>query len=360
MTFIRRTLYHSAGALHKLLLLVIPIIFAVAILLSSPTYIENALKESRVYDQFVSNVLDNSLQQSNDANTQKILSDPEVKAAAEKSFNPTLLQSSTENVLNGVFAWMQGKTPEPQFRIDLTNARADLSNNVAVYAEKRANSLPACTLTQLRQLNPNIDLLEIPCLPPGVNVHALAQDYSQKFLASSDFLSDPVITNETIAKNNGGKPLSEQLNGVPKAYSLLNLTKWILLMLALVLTGLLIFARRNRRAGVKHVAWTLIGVAVFLIINLIIYWFLFDRANTNRAASDAVQAMWIDGAQSLVREFNKVILWFSAGYLVLGSGMLAYLRFRPAGTPVGTGTPPPKETAEEKPTTEAEPHSENK
>lgn len=345
MTFIRHFLYHSAGAVHKLSLLLLPIVFALTVLLSSPTYIEQALQDSRVYDQFVPTVLDNSQKQTTDPDTKKILAEPEIKAAAEKSFSPALLQSSTESVLNGIFAWMQGKTPEPQFRIDLTNAKADLSNNVAVFAEKRANSLPACTLQQLRQLNPNIDLLEIPCLPPGINVHALAQDYSQKFLTSGDFLSDPVITNETIAKNNGGKPLSEQLHGVPEAYSALNILKWVLILLAIALTALLILGRRNRRTGAKHVAWTLIGVAVFMLINLIIYWFLFDRANAHRAATDAVQAMWIDGAQSIIAQFNKIILWWTAGYAVIGAAILVYFRFRPVPIPIkttGTSASEPK------------------
>jgi hypothetical protein len=332
MTFIRRFLYHSAGALHKFVLLLLPLVFGVAVLLSSPTYIEKALKESRVYDQFVSTVIDNSQKESTDPDSKEILSQPEIKAAAEKSFTPALLQSSTESVFNGVFAWIQGKTTEPEFRIDLTNAKADLSKNVAAYAEKRANSLPPCTLEQLRQMSPDIDLLQIQCLPPGINVSALAQEYSQKFLNDGDFLKDPVITNETIAENNDGKPLSEQLSGAPKAYSALHLTKWILLALALALTALLIFARRDRRAGLRHVAWSLIGVATFLIIMLIIYWFVFDNANASRAAADAVQAMWVDGAQSLARQFNKVVLWFSAGYLVIGGGLLLFLRLRPNRT----------------------------
>lgn len=338
MTLIRSFLYHSAGTVHKLSLLLLPIIFALAVLLSSPKYIEQAFKDSRVYNQFVSTVIDNSQQQTTDPATKKILAQPEIKAAAEKSFSPALLQSSTENVINGLFAWMQGKTAEPQFRVDLTNARVELSTNIAAFAEKRANSLPACTLQQLRQLNPDIDLLEIPCLPPGVNIHALAQDYSQKFLASGDFLSDPVITNETIAKNNGGKPLSEQLKGVPTLYSTLNILKWVLLILSVVLTGLLIFGRRNRRAGASHVAWTLLGVGVFMLITLVIYWFLFDRANAHRAATDIVQAMWIDGAQSIITQFNKIILWWTAGYLVLGAGLLAFLRFRPEVTTERLGT----------------------
>jgi hypothetical protein len=41
--------------------------------------------------------------------------------------------------------------------------------------------------------------------------------------------------------------------------------------------------------------------------------------------------MWIDGIQSLIREYNKVILWFIAGYAVIGVGLLVYLRFRFVG-----------------------------
>jgi hypothetical protein len=333
MTFIRHFLYQSAGIFHKLLVLVLPLVFALAILFSSPKYIEHALEQSRVYDQFVATVIDNSQKDSTEADTKKILADPEIKAAAEKSFTPALLQTSAENVINGVYAWMQGKTAEPQFRVDLTNAKAELSKNVAVYAEKRANSLPPCTFQQLRQLSPDIDLLEIPCLPPGANVSALAQQYSQKFLTNGDFLSDPVITNETIAKDNDGKPLSEQLAALPKAYSAVNLFKWVLLGLVLALTGLLIFGRRDRRAGIRHVAWTFVGVGTFLLILLTVYWFVFDHANSSLAATDTAQAMWMDGAQSLMRAFNKIIVWFSVGYLALGAGMLAYLRFRPLNNP---------------------------
>jgi hypothetical protein len=334
MTFIRKFLYHTAGVGFKLLLLLIPVVFASAIVLSSPKYIENALKESRVYDQFVSTVIDNSKDKATNENNKKLLSDPDIKAAAEKSFSPALLQSSTENVINGIFAWMQGKTTEPEFRIDLTNAKAELSTNVAAYAEKRANGLPQCTLQQLRQMDPNIDFLEIPCVPPGVNVHTLAQEYSQKFLADSDFLSDPVITNETIAKNNDGKSLSDSLSGVPKAYSTVDTLKWILLALTIGLGALLVFARRDRRAGVKHLAWALLGVGTFLVIELIIYWFLFDRANAAREAADTVQAMWIDGAKALMREFNKILVWFSAIYLLLGAGLVAWLRMRPTNMPI--------------------------
>jgi hypothetical protein len=110
--------------------------------------------------------------------------------------------------------------------------------------------------------------------------------------------------------------------------------KWILLALTIGLGALLVFARRDRRAGVKHLAWALLGVGTFLVIELIIYWFLFDRANAAREAADTVQAMWIDGAKALMREFNKILVWFSAIYLLLGAGLVAWLRMRPTNMPI--------------------------
>ena len=351
MTFLKKFIYHLAASFHKLFVLLLPLVFAISILASSPKYIEHALKESNVYDQFVPMVLDKSRDQASDQDSKELLADPGIKAAAEKAFTPQLLQTSAENVINGVFAWMQGLTTEPQFTIDLTSARTELGNNIAAYAEKRAKSLPTCTLQQLRTMSPDIDLLQIPCVPPGVDVSALAQQYSQKFLNDSDFLKDPVITSQTITKNNG-RSLADQLRAVPPVYHALNVSRWILLGVVLLLTALLIFARRNKRAGVKHVAWTLIGVATFLVIYLIIYWFVFDHATTARAATNVDQALWTDGAKALIHDFNKIILWFSAGYIALGSTALVTLRFWPKQpTQTQTDTPQP-ETATEVPPAE--------
>ena len=329
MTFLKGFLYHSTAIVHKILLLALPLVFSLAVLLSSPTPIEKALKESRLYDEFVSSVIDKSEKEATNKDAKDILAQPEIQAAAEKAFTPALLQSSTENVLEGVFAWAQGKTTEPEFRIDLTNAKAELAKGIAAYAEKRANSLPPCSVAQLRTLSPDIDLLEVPCLPPGFNAAAQADAYSQKFLSEGDFLKDPVITNKTIADNNNGKSVSEQLSAVPKAYAALNAAKWLILGAVLLLTALLIFARKNRVAGAKHVAWTLLGVGIFLAILMIVYWYVFDKAQASPATADKTSAMWMDGIKSLITDFNRTLSYFTAGYLLVGASILGYLRLRP-------------------------------
>ncbi len=160
----------------------------------------------------------------------------------------------------------------------------------------------------------------------------------------SDFLKDPVITNQTITKQNNGEPLSEKLDGVPQAYSALNAGKWILFSLVVLLSALLVFARKDRRAGAKHVAWTLLSVGVFFVIIMIVYWFVFDRAQTARAVADATQAMWVDGAKSLITDFNRVLTKFSIGYIVIGGTILGLLRLRPVDKELAKAPEPVAET----------------
>ena len=339
MNFLKKALYQGTGAVFKLLLLLVPIIFALAIVLGTPKHIETALKESRVYDQIVGVIIDNSKKDVKDNNTQEVLNQPEIQAAAEKAFNPTVLRGASENFLNGVYGWVQGKTTEPQFSIDLTTPKNQLVQGVTDYAKKRADGLPVCTLQQLRSLNPNMDLLSVPCVPPGTNTQTLANQFAQDFQNGADFLNKPVISNETITKNNDGQSIGQKLKAVPKAYKAVQTGKWVLFVLTLGLGALLIFCRRNRRAGIRHVAWGMIGVATFLLIAQIVYWFMFDKVNKG-GTNTATQVMVLDGAKALIREFNKVLLWFIAGYAIVGAGLLVFLKMKFSPAPNGPALDP--------------------
>ena len=293
----------------------------------SPASIENALKESRVYEQFVTVVLDSSEEQARDNDAKQILSDPQVRAAIEKSFSPSLLERSTSAVINGVYKWLQGDTAEPAFVVDFSEAKTSLVSNLTDVAKKRASGLPECTVAQLQSLSPNTDLLSLPCLPPGFDINQASDQFSQQILSDVEFLDKPVITNETLAKD--GQPLiGKDLEQLPKAYQAAQAAKWIALALVAGLGLLLIFARHDHRAGLRHVAWAMLGVAVFWGITLAMYWFAFDQANKTVAGIDATRAMVLDGAQVIMRDLNKVIGIFAGAYLLLGGGVLIFLRMR--------------------------------
>lgn len=344
-------LYHITGAVFKVLLVLLPLVFAATIVFGSSASLEHAARESRVYEQFVSVVLDNSKDQAKDPQAQQLLSDPEIRSAIEESFPPQLLETSGSSVIQGVFAWLQGKTAEPEFTIDLSSAKSALMANVTEVAKKRADGLPVCTIAQLRTFDPNTDLLSLPCIPPGTDITAASQQFSSQLIDDAEFLNNPVITNQTLAAD--GQPLvNEKAQKLPKLYQAAQTARWILLGVVLALGLLLVFARRNRRAGVRHVAWSLLGAATFWIIAMAAYWFMFDKANTAGAEQQDVQAMLLDGGKVLLTDLNRVIGICAGVYVALGGGLLVLLRFTKPHTTeaVAPGNEPdtPKEASSDK------------
>lgn len=328
MSTTRKILYHAAGILFKTTLLILPLVFAITFVLSSPASIEKALKESHVYDQFVGIVLDKSQEQAPDPTTKLLLANPGVRAAIEKSFPPQLLESSASSVIKGAFAWLQGKTPEPEFTMDFSEAKTALISNLTAFAQKRTSGLPICTVEQAQTLNPRTDLLSLPCLPPGFDVNQSSQQFSEQLLNDVDFLDKPIITNKTLAKEGQTSLVSGDLQQLPEAYQAAQNAKWLVLVVAFVLAALLIFVRHDRRAGLRHVGWALVGVGVFWTVSLVAYWFMFDKFNQAGASIDSTQAMILDGAQVILADLNRVVAVFVGCYIVIGGTVLVALKLR--------------------------------
>lgn len=328
MSFIRRFFYYSTSLVFRLLLLLVPVVFAVTLVFSNPGTITGALKGSGIYDQFIDLVLDASAKENNDQTAKDLLNDPEVRTIAKQAFTPELLERSSNDVVQGIYDWLNGKTPEPQFTLDLSSAKTTLLNGLSQYAEKRASGLPPCTAAQLQTLDLESDLLNLPCLPPGLTAKQVGDRFSEQLLTNADVLDKPVITNQTIADQNNGKSLTADVQNVPDTFQTAQDLRWVVMIPVVLLGLLLIFARRDRRAGLRHVSWALISVAAFLVIMLLAYWFVFNKVGSSLAKDDEVQVLVINGARVILNDLTTVMTWFAVGYAVVGAGTLLLLKYR--------------------------------
>lgn len=324
MSFARKFIYQLTGSFFKLLLLLLPVVFALTLVLGNPDSVKKVLKQSGAYDKFVDVTLDNSQKEADDPQTKQLLSDPEIRSVIEQSIPPELLARSTEPVIQGFYDWLQGKTDEPQFSIDLSEAKDSLAINLGAYAEKRAEGLPICTLQQLRTVDFN-NFLALPCRPPGTSPQQIGQQFSQQLVGDAKFLNDPVITNETIAKDNNGRTFGSDTNEIPKIYQAVQAGKWVLLGLAIGLALILVFAHRDRRAGVRHVAWALLLAGVFFAILIVVYALTFGRA-PSLEGTNSIAALQLEAAKVLITDLNKITMWFAGAYIAIGGGLLLYLR----------------------------------
>jgi len=347
MQFVRKFFRGLASYLFKLFILLTAVVAALVLTFHSPKKIEKSLNDSGVYTTFVDSALQEAQKSNKEGDTSNIpTNDPAVKAAAKQAFTPQLLQQSTENVLNGTYAWLSGNTPSPNFKIDLSGAKQNFANSVGMAAAQRVSSLPACTTAQLQQLTTDIDPFSLTCLPPGFDIDAAQNKVTNDIASSKDFLGTPIITPQNLPKNSQGKTVFDQLANAPKIYKWVSASPWLLAILAVLSGGITIALYESRRHGIRNLAISLSGAGIFLLI----IGYLDDKiiARINRpdgalgkSLKGSFQQTAIKAVNSISHSVIQVLIWFGIGYLVIGVGALIALHFT---KPSSKSKPPAADT----------------
>lgn len=343
MQFVKKLTRGLLSSLLKFLLFTLAIVASILMVFGSPTQLKNTIKQSGIYGSIVDNALDTANQKSQenpDNNGGGIPFDrPEVRAAVKTALSPQFLQSSTEQVLDSIYRWLDNKTPTPDFRIDLTGPKQALANSLGDYAVTRAQSLPVCTVQQLRQLqqsgvNPNkVEPFDATCLPRGFNAASLKQQVVDKVANNGDLLKDPVISVDTLKKNDQGQDPFQKLAKVPKIFHLIKLAPYVLGAVAILSGTGLIFLYDERRRGLRNISITLLGTGLFLLIGAWLETFLIKKANGptgplgKQLASNSFQGPISKMVTSLSSALANKMYIFCAVFIVIGAGTLVALHF---------------------------------
>lgn len=200
--------------------------------------ISSTLAEADVYENIVPALIDNFDTEEADSNKPDIFNeeppvegfegrqenmlsfdDPEIRKIFEDSITPEILQTEIEGVLKDVYAWLEGEQEKLTFEINLTQVRANLTENISNYVVNRVDALPECTSIEQAQ---STDIFSLDCRPPGFNA-AEAESEIQQGVSEFELFEDSKITEETIQDNNDDeKSLEEQLEPVRNVYSSLS------------------------------------------------------------------------------------------------------------------------------------------
>lgn len=261
MHVLRKIAVWLAVAFLPLLLIMFATNYAILHSVGSAIEVKKVIKDSKLYDSAI-DILLKETDNPNQTGQGGIRSDnPVVKDALQKAFPPKLIQSSTENYIDGVYSWLDGKTETPQFRIDLTEAKNTFVNEVAAGAQARAASLPACPRGQIEFSDP----FAATCLPQGVSP-AVAADKIRQDLAGGqeNFLKNPVITADTF-KNKNNQPVFSESSPLSENYQRLKKTQVILPVLAILALATIIFLSDSHRKGLKRAGITLLVVGITML-----------------------------------------------------------------------------------------------
>lgn len=304
----------------------------------TPQPLKQALSNSGIYSSFTHNFVQDQVA----TDTSQIpLQQPEIQAAIQKAFPPTLLEQNSNKIIDGTYDWVQGRSDSPDFAVNLSDAKNNLANYIADYVRTRSAALPVCNYAQLSELGSisNIDPYKATCRPGQISPDAIAEQAKQDVL-TSDFLNNPELTASTI-KSSDGKTLQEQLKVVPEAYKWTIYTMYATGATAVLAMVIIIALQRNHiRNACKHFGRILLTIGT---ISAAIAWltsFAIDKVShilAENATSTTLQAKIVAIFGSLAHDMQKWWIGYGVVLIILGIAALVVRKFVAAPQPATAG-----------------------
>jgi hypothetical protein len=309
-----------------------------------PATVKKLMAESGIYDSVVPNILSqvNSISTSyGDIST----ADPAIQKAAKVSLPPMYIQQNTDLAIDNVYQWLDGKIPQPNFKIDLTGAKVLFANNIADVLQKRLVALPPCTLAQSRAIaeSGNFNAENATCLPAGISVATIAEQSKSSIINQQDFLKNLNIDSASI-KNNQGQPVFEQplVKNIPVQYQRAKKTPMILSVLTLLCGLGVVFLSASWQKGLRHIG---INLLVIGLIMLVFSWVFNRTVSTNIVPKVKVDnAIFQQDLRSLITDVSQQIdknYWYFGGlYTALGAAAIVGAEiFMRRASPTAIATP---------------------
>lgn len=304
--------------LLPLLLFSLALDFGIMRIVGHSGSIKKIIADSGLYNNVVSDAL-------NQAQTQPggniSLSDSAIGQAANKALSPAVLQDSTNQVIDGIYAWLDGKTSQPNFKVDLSGAKSTFARAVGAAAETRAASLPPCNTQPV-----SFDAFSTTCLPKGLSAPAAGQAAQESILSRQGFLDNPVITPGSIKDSNNQSVFETKFKDAPQQYQRAKKTPYILATLSVLAALGIVLLNSSWQRGLRRVGITMgvVGIVMLLfawgttqVVNSrVLAQLKFDnsllqadgRALVKNLASSIEHNYWLFGASYMAL---GIVAWFS-------------------------------------------------
>lgn len=317
--------------------------------------VEQWLGESKLYEHFVSNAVQQGQAAVGSASENNVtsLSDTAVQDAAKSAFSQDLVRKSVSTVIESNYAWLRGETDTPEFTIDLSDAKRSFAEEVGTFTTTHLASLPACTNAQLATLQ-NTDPLRATCRPPNIDPKVAGQEVTQQILDSDELLSNPVLTAQTINPDPASQkePYYEKFSQLPKAYQFGEKLPYIFAGLIILSATVFMLLYSPKKRGIR---WTSIILAVagaLLLTTTFTADIAFKQAEDrifNAATDGEVQKSLASFFDQVQNASTQIQMYFGIGFLVLAVILFFASRTRKEIGPTEPNLPPisAEQTAQE-------------
>lgn len=288
--------------------------------------VKNILSESGAYENAAPLLIKEFEKESKKSRGDVSLKNPEVKKIASETFDGQFIKGASENIIDELYGWLEGKTDRPHFKVELQPARKEFADKLGDYAIKRFDKLPPC---QIGQLQADFNVLDTKCAPPGVTKKAIRSSINKSVAEDSQVISDQAVKTDNF-KDEQGREVHESFENAPKVFQAAKLLPVFIMIIGLLAASGLIFLSGTRAKGFKRVGVSLAAAALLL---LLIPVFLNGLAERTFAQSPDPWASEV--LSPVIQGFNSATLpiynWFGIGSLLAAiTCLLIWWRLRQA------------------------------
>jgi hypothetical protein len=193
------------------------------------------------------------------------LDNPQVQKFLGTSLDNSKVQAEGDQAVDGIYNWLEGKSPQPKISIDVSPDSSSLSDAATKYAA----TLPACAPGQSPGTDVAANPLAATCLPPGVSVDAIRSYVNSQIADNPALTATPPLTQDDI-KLTQGKTIMDSFGFAPKVYhwaQLLPLISGVAIIIFMVLLLLILRPVRGTRSIGKHLlsVGITLGVCAWLL-----------------------------------------------------------------------------------------------
>lgn len=264
-----------AGLVFRGMLLLAVAATATVVIAGNSKHVKSALDATKAYERFVPAVMKSYSAQSQSSESIP-LNDPQIQQIASNAFPPDLLKTNAEMVVDSFYKWLNGKTVAPAFRVDLTDNKQKLAEDLGNHAIIRLSGKPVCTVLPA-QINP----FTADCQPAGFDPAFQTQPLIDQITHSPGLLPKTVFTAQDLPKVRSGKVLFEHYNYAPKLYRWLLWSPWICGLLLLLSGASLVLLNRNKQIGMYRAGFEILSNGVLFMVSPILFGYIVPSITKN-------------------------------------------------------------------------------
>jgi hypothetical protein len=263
MLFVRKMLLVLAVSFLPGLLFVTAVTYGVNAIIGKPEPVKEVLKDSGIYSSVTSQVLKDTDKSKGDSSDVS-LENKAIKKAALSIFSPSVVEENSEKAIDGIYNWLEGDTPLPDFSLNFTSLKAQFASKVGKEAQKRAAKLPICALGTFPKTT---DPFKANCLPYGITPKQIGEQTKNDILKGEGFLEDPVLSAENIKSENSNLSVfADQYKNVPPTYQKLQIAPVVFGVLSLIAAAAIILLSPTKVKGLFRVGVTIIVIGIAMLI----------------------------------------------------------------------------------------------